>query len=243
MRQYENQICYLDFSGVYEGAVEQYLDCRDISGTNCYCDDVAKEELRKRLAPYDAHSIHFFDSGNYHYMSLLWLEKLAEDFALVLFDNHPDMKPPSFGDITSCGGWVKEAIETLPHLKRVYMVGVDEGLLSELEPLPEVIHRGLPQDENLPIYISLDKDVMDIENTRTDWSQGSMTLVELEDHLRGLLADYRVLGVDICGEKKDNPTEEDLRINRSTNAALIEILKKKATPNGRYLIITGCSDD
>ena len=52
-----------------------------------------------------------------------------------------------------------------------------------------------------------------------------MTLVELEEHLRGLFADYRVLGVDICGEKKDDATDEDLRINQSTNQALIEILK------------------
>ncbi len=216
---------YMDFSGQYAGYDGEYVDCRDISGTNCYCDDIAKEELRQKIAGYGPEGVHFFDSGNYHYVSLLWLEKVEEEFALVLFDNHPDMQPPSFGDITSCGGWVKEAIETLPHLKRVYMVGVDEGLLSELEPLPEVIHRGLPQDENLPIYISLDKDVMDIENVRTDWSQGSMTLVELENHLRGLLANYHIIGVDICGEKKDNPTEEDLRINRSTNATLIEILK------------------
>lgn len=216
---------YMDFSGQYEGCEGKYVDCRNIQGTNCYCDDVAKEQLRELIAVYGPEGVHFFDSGNYHYVSILWLEKVTEDFALVLFDNHPDMQPPSFGDITSCGGWVKEAIETLPHLKQVYMVGVDEQLLSELEPLPEVVHRGLPQEENLPIYISLDKDVMGLEDARTDWSQGSMTLVELEDYLRGLLADYRVIGVDICGEKKDNATEEDLQINRSTNDELINLLK------------------
>jgi arginase family enzyme len=216
---------YMDFSGQYEGCDGEYVDCRSIQGTNCYCDDIAKEELRQKIASFGPDGVHFIDSGNYHYVSLLWLEKIEEDFALVLFDNHPDMQPPSFGDITSCGGWVKEAIEALPHLKRVYMVGVDETLLEELEPLPSQVVRGLPQDEALPIYISLDKDVMTEDYARTDWSQGSMTLVELEEHLRGLLADYRTIGVDICGEKKDNPTDEDLRINQSTNESLIEILK------------------
>ena len=216
---------YMDFSGQYAGYDGEYVDCRDISGTNCYCDDIAKEELRQKIAGYGPEGVHFFDSGNYHYVSLLWLEKVAEDFALVLFDNHPDMQPPSFGDITSCGGWVKEAIETLPHLKRVYMVGVDEQLLLECEPLPPQVVRGLPQEERLPIYISLDKDVLVPEDARTDWSQGNMTLMELQQHLRGLQKKYSILGVDICGEKKDNPTAEDLRINRSTNAALIEILK------------------
>ncbi len=216
---------YMDFSGQYEGCDGEYVDCRSMQGTNCYCDDIAKEELRQKIASFGPEGVHFFDSGNYHYVSLLWLEKIEEDFALVLFDNHPDMQPPSFGDITSCGGWVKEAIETMPHLKRVYMVGVDETLLEELEPLPSQVVRGLPQDEALPIYISLDKDVMMEEYARTDWSQGSMTLVELEEHLRGLLADYRIIGVDICGEKKENPSDEDWNINRTTNESLIEILK------------------
>ena len=216
---------YMDFSGQYEGCDGEYVDCRSIQGTNCYCDDIAKEELRQKIASFGPEGVHFIDSGNYHYVSLLWLEKIEEDFALVLFDNHPDMQPPSFGDITSCGGWVKEAIETLPHLKRVYMVGVDEELLMELEPLPEVVHRGLPQEEDLPIYISLDKDVLSCEYARTDWSQGQMELSELLNIIRGLLTNYRIIGVDICGEKKDNATEEDLRINQSTNEALIEILK------------------
>jgi arginase family enzyme len=216
---------YMDFSGQYEGCDGEYVDCRNVSGTNCYCDDVAKDQLRQLIASYGPEGVHFFDSGNYHYVSLLWLEKVAEDFALVLFDNHPDMQPPSFGDITSCGGWVKEALECLPHMREVYMVGVDETLLEELEPLPTQVHRGLPQEESLPIYISLDKDVMGLEDARTDWSQGQMTLTELEEKLRGLFRDYNVIGVDICGEKKDNPSDEDLQINRQTNKALIELLK------------------
>jgi len=216
---------YMDFSGQYEGCDGEYVDCRSIQGTNCYCDDIAKEELRQKIATYGPEGVHFIDSGNYHYVSLLWLEKIEEDFALVLFDNHPDMQPPSFGDITSCGGWVKEAIETLSHLKRVYMVGVDEELLTELEPLPEVVHRGLPQEEDLPIYISLDKDVMTEDYARTDWSQGKMELSELLNIIRGLLTNYRIIGVDICGEKKENPSDDELQINRRTNQALIEILK------------------
>ena len=216
---------YMDFSGQYKGCDGEYVDCRSMQGTNCYCDDIAKEELRQMIASFGPEGVHFFDSGNYHYVSLFWLEKLEEDFALVLFDNHPDMQLPSFGDITSCGGWVKEVLEHLPHLKRVYMVGVDETLLEELEPLPSQVVRGLPQDEVLPIYISLDKDVMTEDYARTDWSQGQMELSELLNIIRGLLTNYRIIGVDICGEKKDDATDEDLRINQSTNESLIEILK------------------
>ena len=40
---------------------------------------------------------------------LLWMEKITEPFSLVLFDRHPDTQRPSFGDITSCGGWVRSS--------------------------------------------------------------------------------------------------------------------------------------
>ena len=83
------------------------ITCQDIEGTNCYCDDAAKESLRERVRPYSYEGIHFLDSGNYHYLSLLWLEKIKEPFSLILFDHHPDLQDPSWGGITSCGGWGK----------------------------------------------------------------------------------------------------------------------------------------
>ncbi len=59
------------------------IDCRDIEGTRCYLDDVAKEELIKRISSEPADGIHFIDSGNYHYLTLLWLRKITVDFNLV----------------------------------------------------------------------------------------------------------------------------------------------------------------
>lgn len=108
------------------------LDCRDIDGTNCYCDDAAKEMLRERIKDCDYQGIHFLDSGNYHYLSLLWMEKIQRPFSLVLFDHHPDLQQSSWGKITSCGGWVREALEQNRWLQSVYLVGVDEQLLAEL---------------------------------------------------------------------------------------------------------------
>ncbi len=107
------------------------IDCRDIGGTRGYCDDQAKERLRERIADAPFSGIHFLDSGNYHYLSLLWLEKIKEPFSLVLFDHHPDMQRPVFGNITSCGGWVREALLTHPCLNRVYVAGVKPELLEQ----------------------------------------------------------------------------------------------------------------
>ena len=73
------------------------ITCQDIEGTNCYCDDAAKESLRERVRPYSYEGIHFLDSGNYHYMTILWLTSMYQPFCLLVYDNHTDRQPPALG--------------------------------------------------------------------------------------------------------------------------------------------------
>lgn len=95
----------MDFSGIYEdqqfwrGKEVSRVEARDIPGTNCYCDEDAMNTIRSRIAPYSSGGIHFIDSGNYHYMTRIWLEKISEPFSLLVFDNHTDMQPPAFGGL------------------------------------------------------------------------------------------------------------------------------------------------
>ena len=208
------------------------VDCRDISGTNCYCDDIAKHQLRERVANLSYHDIHFLDSGNYHYLSLLWLEKIKEPFSLVLFDHHPDMQPPSFGDITSCGGWVKEALEQIPNLQNVYLVGVEEGLLANVE-MNARVHIGIGdlEQEAYPLYISFDKDVLGTEDARCDWDQGDMTLDQAMQMLCHIWERWDILGMDVCGEDSgwdQNPEAAgNNHINETTNARLVDFWQNK----------------
>lgn len=95
-------VTIMDFTGIYEkehfyGKTRvHWIDCQQIQGTNCYCDEEAETLLRQKIAPFPAEAIHFIDSGNYHYMTKLWTEKLREPFVLVVADHHPDMQPPLF---------------------------------------------------------------------------------------------------------------------------------------------------
>lgn len=189
------------------------IDCRDIEGTRCYLDDDAKAQLLERIDGHSVDGIHFIDSGNYHYLSLLWLGKIKQDFNLVLFDHHPDDQPPSFGMITSCGGWVLEAKETLPHMKNVYTFGVGE--VPSLQDIPT----------DIPLYISIDKDVLSKDYAITDWDQGDMTLPEMLDILTSLFESHDVIGVDICGESGEM-AESAGEINNQTNATIFDFLSK-----------------
>lgn len=113
----------------------RYIDCTDIPGTDCYCDDEAVEAIRRRIAEAgvtDASGIHFFDNGNYHYMSKIWTDMVQEPFSLAVFDHHPDMQEPRFGNILSCGGWVKKVMEENRFVQSVTLIGVADHLVDEI---------------------------------------------------------------------------------------------------------------
>lgn len=61
-----------------------------------------------------------YGSGDYHYLTALWLRKLREPFTLISFDNHPDWdtRPPHW----CCGNWISRAL-TLPHLRKAVVWG------------------------------------------------------------------------------------------------------------------------
>lgn len=120
----KNKITVMNFSGIYRkeqfSEETDWLDVSDIPGTNCYCDEEAFDEILKRIAEFPTEGIHFIDSGNYHYMSRIWLEKIAEPVTLVVFDNHTDMQPPAFGGLLSCGGWIEAALTEIPCFRELF---------------------------------------------------------------------------------------------------------------------------
>lgn len=243
----KDKIILMNFTDIYK---EQefyretdpiWLEFSHLTGCSCYCDEEAAGILRKEMRELPAEGIHFLDSGNYHYMSLFWLEKIDRPFRLVLFDNHTDMQPPAFGGLLSCGGWAAEAMETVPALKEVILVGPDEEAFSQTDAkLRERVRflsreklAGLSKEEitgffseipgDLPLYLSVDKDVLYPEDAATAWSQGDMKLTELTEYLGLLFENQSILGMDACGETE--PGTGSL-CNDRANQALLEIYRK-----------------
>ena len=184
-----------------------------LEGTNCFCSPESAEQIRRAVATLPLHAVHDIGTGDYHYVSLFWLERIREPFSLVLFDHHPDDQPGSFGaGLLSCGGWVAQARE-LPQLRTDLWIR-DAADFPALDRLPEG-----------PVYLSIDLDVLSPAFARTDWDQGSMQLEELVAALRKLVAEKPVLGVDLCGgltpEKGASPADEAL--NARTGEALCEV--------------------
>lgn len=221
-----------------------WIDCTDLAGVNCYCAPEAADELRRRIAPFGPEGIHFMDSGNYHYISEFWLEKIRTPFHLVVFDYHSDMQPPLFPGLLSCGSWVKRALDTNSYLQKVWIVGPDAQAFSVIEAsyrsrlvcvsLQQLQHIDTTrtiqrlQQDTLPVYISLDKDVLNRHFARTSWSQGGLSLPALEQLMGPVLQSRRLIGVDICGECAQGLQmlyqNEEEAINNETNRQLLDFL-------------------
>jgi len=242
-----------DFTGVYaeqpfmrelreksaKSADIHWLDCTKIVGTDCYCDDDAVKAIneiidnaengcvsKNRGNSGNVSTIHFFDNGNYHYMSKLWTDRIQHPFTLIVFDHHPDMQPPRFGGILSCGSWVLEVLENNKFVQNVIIIGVKDELVetvreefsqagdteisnkvifvkeSELGkeiPLSSFVNQRSGLSSN--IYLSIDKDVLAPAFAATNWDQGSLTLDALKNYITSFTANRKILGIDICGER------------------------------------------
>ena len=269
------KITVQDFTGVYaeqpfmqglrkaastDGEI-RWFDCTRIDGTDCYCDDEAKAILRKQIefsktpalrqaqgpSSISTPGIHFFDNGNYHYMSKLWTDSIREPFDLVVFDHHPDMQPPRFEGILSCGGWIKEVLDNNKFVQNVTVIGVADHLVEEIREdlsqanateildrvtfireseLTAVTLEGRSPDRvhltshTTPVYISIDKDALNTQEAATNWDQGSLSFEQLAETLQALAQNRKILGIDICGERARDMGFEDTTTADALNNAL-----------------------
>ena len=304
------------------------LDFTTLSGTTGFCDDAAADEIRRRIADFPARGIHFLDNGNFHYLTRFWCEKITEDFVLVVYDHHVDLRKPVFPGLMSCGSWIRDVLLRNSHCCAVLIIGpecaqadiierelqslADEDSFSDDSMSGTAAERRMTADQathasaagqpshvsaadyashswtyvrreasdqpprssapvrrdtdgqrpcafapvrvccfteddildgratrelphildalHLPVYISIDKDVLSRKVLRTNWDQGIMTEAEFRHELDRFTMDpdIHILGVDICGEPAYNACRRllddtrDLRRSDGVNRRLLE---------------------
>lgn len=239
---YEHQTFYHELS-----VKTQSCDLRGLSGTNCYCDQEAMEILTEQIKKYPLKGIHFLDSGNYHYLTRIWIDRIRQPFRLLVFDNHTDLQPAAFGSILSCGGWIDHALSDLAFLEEVVLVGPDTASWLEVEEDKRKKIKFLSREKiaemedqewytffqslsmDHPWYLSIDKDILCTEEAVTGWSQGDLRLQTLINALRSFrescgMQKSVLLGADICGECA--PKEHGAMKNDLANKCLLEELLK-----------------
>lgn len=269
----KNENMILDFTHVYRDEdikdIDRfrYIDCSDIQETDMYCSKNAYEKIWGRIEPYGIQGIHYIDSGNYHYITKIITDHIAEPFGLVMYDHHTDMQIPMVPEMMSCGDWAGQALSQNKNLRQLVIVGPPESDIEQtlesysgsqsgrlLTFSAEDLHGDLLENKlklirtDLPLYISIDKDVLGTEYTETNWSQGDMSIYGLErllsvflggqgeeknsdacrndERYAGDIRHSRILGVDICGEiQTDIPVPEYLEAEEKNEKVNIELFR------------------
>ena len=195
----------------------RYIDCSDIEETDMYCSKEANKRIWEKIKPYGIQGIHYIDSGNYHYITKIITDHIDEPFGLVMYDHHTDMQIPMVPGMMSCGDWAGQALSQNKNLRQLVIVGPPEKDIDQtLESYngsqsgrllifsAEDLHGGLLEDKlklirtDLPLYISIDKDVLGTEDCETNWSQGNMSIGGLE----------RLLGVFLGGQGEERKSRK-----------------------------------
>ena len=269
----KNENLILDFTHVYcDEYIKdidrfRYMDCSDIEETDMYCSKEAYKRIWEKIKPYGIQGIHYIDSGNYHYITKIITDHIDEPFGLVMYDHHTDMQIPMVPGMMSCGDWAGQALSQNKNLRQLVMVGPPEKDIDQtLESYngsqsgrllifsAEDLHGGLLENKlklirtDLPLYISIDKDVLGTEDCETNWSQGDMSIDGLErllgvflggqgeernydacrndERYAGDIRHSRILGVDICGEiQTDIPVPEYLEAEEKNEKVNIELFR------------------
>ena len=269
----KNENLILDFTHVYcDEYIKdidrfRYMDCSDIEETDMYCSKEAYKRIWEKIKPYGIQGIHYIDSGNYHYISKIITDHIDEPFGLVMYDHHTDMQIPMVPGMMSCGDWAGQALSQNKNLRQLVIVGPPEKDIDQtLESYngsqsgrllifsAEDLHGGLLENKlklirtDLPLYISIDKDVLGTEDCETNWSQGDMSIDGLErllgvflggqgeernydacrndERYAGDIRHSRILGIDICGEiQTDIPVPEYLEAEEKNEKVNIELFR------------------
>lgn len=80
------------------------------------------------------------------------------------------------------------------------------------------------EDSGLPLYISLDKDILNRSCAVTNWDQGEAQLEDVLACIKEAASCRSIIGVDVCGEDPEDPEQEGIRasqINQNTNREII----------------------
>lgn len=184
-----------------------------------------------------------------------------------MYDHHTDMQIPMVPEMMSCGDWAGQALSQNKNLRQLVIVGPPESDIEQtlesysgsqsgrlLTFSAEDLHGDLPKNKlklirtDLPLYISIDKDVLGTEYTETNWSQGDMSIDGLERLLSvflggqgeeknsdacrddernaGDIRHSRILGIDICGEiQTDISVPEYLEAEEKNEKVNIELFR------------------
>ncbi|UQD50966.1 arginase family protein [Bacillus methanolicus] len=241
-------VTFLNFDETYfsqqslRSIPHESIDFLNLQHVHLFCEKDSLKEIERRLSERKQKGITFIGNGNYHYVTYLLLKEIHTPFTLVLFDNHPDidMSEGTTEKIISCGSWVSFALEHIPMMKQVIIVGPSSAKIASSESLKVTIFP-FDRQQNYSsklilstiqtdtVYISIDKDVLNKSDAVTNWDQGFMNIHTLIQYVQDILKNKDIYGVDICGEAPSTPNnfflptyKDSIQKNETANIKILQ---------------------
>ena len=143
----------------------------------------------------------------------------------------------------TCGDWVRNCIEENSRLHQVIVAGPSQKAFQQvdfhsqkLKAITEedfMSHKAMVKlayyQSDLPLYLSVDKDILTKRDAVTNWNQGQLDLSTLQQSLRQVLSHQRLIGADICGMPEECPSlAEQLKaeqINRQSDEKIAQTIQ------------------
>lgn len=241
-----------DFSNViYKDLYNHIIDIHELSGTYIMCHVDTLNKITEKIDKTKQGQLYYLGNGNYHYLTLSLLAQIKEPFTLVLFDHHNDAGYLPYPNMISCGSWVQNAVEDLPLLEEVFIIGANAGnkkdaksqVASKINILNEdELSKGSLSDfaskiKTKNIYLSVDRDILSKKVVQTNWNQGKVSLKKLVKSLELVSQRHSVIGADVCGDivwdyrtvnnyRKQRNLEQSVAVNKQIFEVLGKLLNE-----------------
>lgn len=194
---------------------QHLINLPNLKGVRYMLEKSKLQEIKNKL-DLKMPGIVYLGSGDFHHFSKLMIEMTRKKPVLVLIDHHSDMFE-SPGEVITCGSWVGDLVKE-NKIEKCVIMGLNrkdyEFFRNSEYKKVFFIPEDLPQevriyylmkelsDQDAPVYLSIDKDVLSKDYAATNWDQGTMTLEELLEIIEIIARTKRLIGVDVCGEWK-----------------------------------------
>ena len=212
------------------------LNLKNLTEVKYMCPYKNLTKLEKIIQPLpEQKNIVFLGKGDYHYLTYLFLKRIKENLCLIVIDNHFDKYKRKEGFIT-CDTWLND-VEELKNVKKVVFVHNEVKYKEKNGKIVKTntdIKAIFEEIKKLPIYISIDKDILSENYLKTNWDQGTLSLHELLNFLKNL-SHRNIIGIDICGEP-DSINYYEYQKSEKINLNIIDIFTTTSIERNFYKI-------
>lgn len=201
------------------------IDLKDLSSTKYMCSKKVLDSISEKIKKVE-NSLFFLGAGEYHHFTYMLLKKFDKTLSLIVIDKHVDYSDTYQGFIT-CGSWLKDAAG-LNQIVEIFVLSEEKKNVhnSKIKIFSPLEYKKIKP--HLPVYISIDKDILTKSSINTTWDQGHCqpkTLIEIVLHFT---SSFEIVGADICGEPPAHFFLPEHKKSENINIQLLSLFTAKS---------------